>query len=164
MKCEKCHINEATVFITQKINGETVEMNLCDTCAVALEQPIIEDGLSFEQFLTGLMVNNKSNQQHDVHVCNTCGMSLQEFKRNSKVGCADCYKNFGEELLPIVKRLHGTVEHNGKVPGRINAETQSQKNIELLEGQLKVALMQEAYEQAASLRDRIRDLKRGEDL
>lgn len=152
------------MFITQYINGDPIEMNLCDTCATEMEQPMLDEGLSFQQFLTGLMHSSKNNQQQDIHVCKTCGMSLQEFKRNSKVGCADCYKNFAEDLLPVVKRLHGTAKHNGKVPGRINAESKSQKALEHLEGQLKIALMQEDYEQAAILRDRIRDLKRGDAL
>jgi len=48
MKCEKCHNKEATVFIKQTINGESLEMNLCETCAAEQEQPLIDDTCSFQ--------------------------------------------------------------------------------------------------------------------
>lgn len=163
MKCEKCHVNEATVFITQNINGESREMNLCESCAAEQEQPLFDEAFSFQQFLTGFMENsqpsNPTSAQMDIVLCPGCGMSLQDFKQNSKVGCAKCYKTFGSHLYPVVKRLHGTVRHTGKVPGRIGEDVKAQQLLEQYEGQLKIALMKEDYESAARFRDKIRELK-----
>ena len=164
MKCEKCHINEATVFITQNINGVSREMNLCETCAETYEQPISDEALSFQQFLSGFMESGKSATSSSVVMCPRCGMSLKDFKKYSKVGCAQCYETFEDHLTPVVKRLHGTVHHTGKVPGRIGQEVQSKKLLEQYESQLKIALMKEDYEKAAIYRDKIRELNRGEDL
>lgn len=164
MKCEKCHEREATVFITQNINGEVLEMNLCEICAGELEQPILDDSFPFQQFLTGFIGNVKAGESTDVVTCANCGMSLQEFKRHSKVGCAQCYMTFNADLMPIIKRLHGTVHHSGKVPGRISSLMKNKKTLDYYESQLKVALMKEDYEEAARFRDLIRELKRGDDL
>lgn len=162
MKCEKCHEKEATVFISQNINGETTEMNLCETCAAEYDRPALDESISFQQFLSGFMESDKSNVSTGVDICPSCGMSLLDFRRNSKVGCAQCYKTYRDHLMPVVKRLHGTTKHTGKVPGKIDEEVKSQKTLEHYEGQLKVALMKEDYEQAAYFRDKIRSLKRGD--
>ncbi len=164
MKCENCHINEATVFMTQNINGEVIEMNLCETCAEIHEQPVMDEALSFEQFLSGFMETGKGSPSTSVVACPGCGMSLKDFKGHSKVGCAQCYSTFEDYLYPVVKRIHGTVHHTGKVPGRIGHEVQSKKLLEQYESQLKISLMKEDYEKAAMYRDKIRDIKRGEDL
>lgn len=164
MKCDKCHINEATVFITQTVNGETLEKNLCESCAEEENQQMFEDGLSFQQFLTGFIDGKSNNDKDEVVVCPGCGMTLMDFKRYSKVGCAQCYITFYSHLQPIIKKLHGTAQHTGKFPRRIGAKYQVQKKMTNLESQLKVALLSEDYEKAVLLRDEIRDLKKEENL
>ncbi len=164
MKCEKCHERDATVFITQNLNGEVMEMNLCEVCASEMDEPILDEGLSFQQFLTGLIRSGQKDTNEDVMLCPNCGMSLEEFKRHSKVGCAQCYPTFKEDLRPVVKRLHGSVHHTGKVPGRIGEVVKHKQTLENYERQLRVALMKEDYEEAAKYRDLIRDLKRGDGL
>lgn len=165
MKCEKCHVNEATVFLTQTSNGETVEMHLCDTCAKDNEAALFDNGISFQQFLSGLLEDNKSPQiKSHTLTCDQCGMTLDAFKKNSLVGCAGCYKSFETYLRPIIKRLQSSTVHTGKKPGHIDETIKFQEKINRLESELKIALMQENYEQAAVLRDRIRDLRREADL
>lgn len=162
MKCEKCHVNEATVFMTQKINGESLEMNLCESCAAEQEGPMLDEAFSFQQFLSGFM--DSPQAKVEAKVCPHCGMSLKDFKQSSKVGCAQCYATFAQDMHPIVRRLHGTAKHNGKVPGRIGAGAMHQKRLEDYESRLKIALMKEDYESAAYFRDKIRDLKGRDDL
>lgn len=165
MKCEKCHQNEATVFLTQTHNGETVEVHLCDACAKENEQAIFDDGISFQQFLSGLLENNKSPQvKTHTFTCKSCGMSIADFKKNSLVGCADCYRTFLPYLRPIIKRLQSNVIHTGKRPCRQDESLKYKQRIEQFESELKIALMQENYEQAAILRDQIRDFRKEETL
>lgn len=160
MKCEKCHVNEATVFLTQTRNGETVEMHLCDACAKENEAVLFDDGISFQQFLSGLLESNKSPEiKSSKLTCSQCGMTIDEFKRHSLVGCAGCYSSFNTYLQAIIKRLQGNVIHTGKKPMNADVSHKIQEQIHRLESELKIALMQENYEQAAQLRDRIRELK-----
>lgn len=162
MKCEKCHKNEATVFITQNINGDSMEMNLCESCAAESKNSLVGEGLSFQQFLSGLLETSKNYQRQNTQTaCPTCNMTMVEFKQNSKVGCADCYQTFAHHLQPIIKRLQGgTTLHTGKRPSRIDSNLQVKKQLAAYESDLKLCLMQEDYEQAAVLRDQIRNLKK----
>lgn len=164
MKCEKCHTNEATVFLTQSHNGETLEMHLCDSCAKENENIFLDDGISFQQFLSGLLDNSKGTpQKSQGFTCKSCGMSIDDFKRNSLVGCAECYTSFEQYLKPIVKRLQSNMVHTGKRPTHVDESIKLKEKIIRLESELKLALMEENYEQAAVLRDKIRSL-RGEGM
>ena len=65
MKCEVCHKEEATVHLTQVIDGEVKKLNLCQECAqkhrVDLNSPI-----SITDILLGLGALKESarNQQN----------------------------------------------------------------------------------------------------
>lgn len=48
--------------------------------------------------------------------CPSCGRTLKEFKKTGLLGCADCYKAFREDLVPIVKFTQGRLRHTGKDP------------------------------------------------
>ncbi|MCF8018112.1 MAG: UvrB/UvrC motif-containing protein [Vallitaleaceae bacterium] len=165
MKCEKCQQREATVYLNQTLNGETKEVHLCEVCAKENEGILFNDGLSFQQFLSGLLKNNKSPQIKSVDLtCPKCGMTFGDFKTKSKVGCAHCYKVFDTHLQPIVKRLQGSLYHTGKRPSKLNQKIQLQNKMETYESDLKIALMKEDYEQAAVIRDLIKDLKKEAEL
>lgn len=160
MKCEKCNQNEATVYMTKTYNGETVEMHLCDTCAKENESLFFDDGISFQQFLSGLLDHSKPSQnKQNIITCKSCGMSIEDFKRTSLVGCADCYRTFEGYLKPIVKRLQSNTIHTGKRPSHVDESLKIREKLMRLERELKIALMEEDYEQAAVLRDSIRELR-----
>lgn len=160
MKCEKCNVNEATVFVTKSYNGETMEMHLCDSCAKENESLFLDDGISFQQFLSGLLDNSKTNlTKNQSFTCKSCGMSIEDFKRNSLVGCAECYHSFEGYLKPIVKQLQSNMIHTGKRPSHVDETIKVKEKIMRLESELKIALMEENYEQAAILRDSIRELR-----
>jgi uncharacterized repeat protein (TIGR04138 family) len=44
-RCDKCHEKDASVFLTQIVDGDTTEVALCETCA----QPLIDGGISPER-------------------------------------------------------------------------------------------------------------------
>lgn len=48
--------------------------------------------------------------------CPSCGRTLGEFKKTGLLGCADCYKAFRDDLVPIVKFTQGRLHHTGKDP------------------------------------------------
>ena len=43
-------------------------------------------------------------------------MSYQDFTRTGKIGCSDCYKTFALALEPLLRRIHGSSTHIGKIP------------------------------------------------
>ncbi len=48
--------------------------------------------------------------------CPVCGRSYADYKRTGLVGCAACYETFREELMPVIRRMHGKTVHMGGHP------------------------------------------------
>ncbi|HEY8449100.1 MAG TPA: UvrB/UvrC motif-containing protein, partial [Bacillota bacterium] len=60
---------------------------------------------------------------------------------------------------PIVRRVHGSTRHVGKVAGRGGADN-LRRRAEALRSELQRAVEEERYEDAARLRDQLRELQR----
>lgn len=88
-------------------------------------------------------------------VCPGCQQSYADFKRKGRAGCAQCYTTFGERLKPLVRRIHGAVQHIGRTPSPGPKPAQDQAQIERLRRELQAAIEQEDYERAAGIRDRL---------
>ena len=161
MLCEKCLKRPATVHMQQYVNGQVTQIHLCQECAAQPDSP-----LSFEQFLHGLldmfsgMQENVSQQKPETNYrCPVCGLSLEDFKRTGKLGCAECYQSFRREMDPILKNIQGGNRHEGKYPQKAGAGLHNRRQIEKLRLELTKAIEEEEYENAANLRDRIRELE-----
>lgn len=161
MECEHCHNAKANVFVTQIINGKKVEMHLCNICAKEIQGEIYNDD-SFQQFLASLLQlqgQDTKVQSNDVELCPKCHMSLEEFKKKSKLGCDECYQVFRPYINHIVKSVHGGHQHTGKRPQRLNKKELIEDKIKDLESRLQIALMQEDYHEAAAIRDQLITLR-----
>jgi protein arginine kinase activator len=86
-------------------------------------------------------------------------MSLEEFQKTGRLGCSTCYDTFGEVLKPLIKRLHGSLQHTGKVPVRFSKTVSITREIAKLKDLLNKAIEKEEYEKAAEIRDKIKDLE-----
>ncbi|MGM8216216.1 UvrB/UvrC motif-containing protein [Bacillaceae bacterium W0354] len=167
MRCQKCQENEATVHYTQVINGQKSEVHLCDQCA---DQEgymnFTNNGLSIHQFLTSMFpfdqaVSHKQTVQPNSSLkCEHCGLTYQDFRNKGKFGCSHCYEAFESYLDPILKRVHsGNVLHVGKIPKRAGGNLHKQRELEQLKDELQQLIQQEAFEEAAQVRDKIKQLR-----
>lgn len=174
MKCEKCGKNEATMYYKETINGTTREMHLCPECAQkehlgsAFESAFQEFGGfwsdPFHSFLGGgfgslwqdMLGTPAATMLDTERRCPTCGLTDHELRQTGRVGCPDCYQTFADILDPYVQKVHGATRHIGASPA---AEPAKADPIDTLKAQLKTAIEQEDYEQAAHLRDEIRRLE-----
>jgi protein arginine kinase activator len=89
-------------------------------------------------------------------ICRNCGMSYAEFKRQARLGCAECYVSFHDELLPLIRRIHGAVQHVGRTASGGRKLAQVKMNVQKLREALTGAIQAEDYEKAAALRDQLR--------
>ena len=89
-------------------------------------------------------------------VCRNCGMSYAEFKRQGRLGCAECYVSFHDELVPLVRRIHGAAQHVGRTASGGRKQAQVKMNVQKLREALTSAIKEEDYEKAAALRDQLR--------
>ncbi|MGG0657165.1 UvrB/UvrC motif-containing protein [Rummeliibacillus pycnus] len=104
-------------------------------------------------------INNKQTIVQN-ESCPQCGMTYRKFLEEGKFNCPTCYETFKEQLPQVLKRLHnGATEHIGKVPGSINESYQTKRQIEALRQDMKVAVEEERFEDAANIRDQVRLLE-----
>ncbi|QBG46804.1 excinuclease ABC subunit B [Verrucomicrobia bacterium S94] len=163
MKCECCNEKEATIHLTQVIDGEVKKLNLCQACAqkngIDLNSPI-----SITDVLLGLGNQpSGSTPPTDDSVfdlsCSRCQMTRAEFKKRARLGCPECYNAFMGELNAITQAMHHSRQHVGKIPARQGNEARVTAQIAALQKDIETAIAKEEYEVAATLRDKIRQLK-----
>ncbi len=169
MFCERCKNNEATIHLSEVIKDMKSEVHLCEGCAreVGLNTKISNFSLSLPEMLTFLNVDEVTDYNDGKH-CSTCGSDFLEYKRDGKLGCPECYKNLSEFLEPVLAGFHGEKSHIGKFPVHNDASVISVKeyksnktesvNAADLQSKLDAAVNEERYEEAALLRDKIREL------
>jgi protein arginine kinase activator len=158
--CDICGKKEATLVVRQlDKEGKATDLNVCAECAkkrglTGVEECEPDSGAVIAELKSRLEESDRKV------ICPRCGMSFAEFKRAGRLGCADCYQAFTEKLKPIIRRLHGAVQHIGKTANQGRKRAQERLEIQRLRAELEKAIKQEDYEKAAALRDR---LKRRED-
>jgi len=154
-KCDKCG-KPATVYLTEITDGQKIEKHLCEACAakegVTLKLPI-------SQLLEDFILQSAPGEVAD-RTCEVCGMSFSQFRKKGLLGCPNDYDAFAEALEPLLSRAHeGATQHIGKVPHRAGAGQRKMNTILKLRAQLHQAVTAEDYEQAARLRDQIKELE-----
>jgi protein arginine kinase activator len=161
MLCQVCNKNNATVHYTKIINGEIEELHLCDKCAMNNNEFEFDSTFSFHKLLTGLIdiLQGGTVKEEDDIICSSCGLSYSKFKQTGKFGCPHCYDNFKTKLLPLFKGIHGHSEHIGKIPKRANKNIIKRKEIGKLRKELDELVNKEAFEKAALVRDKIKQLE-----
>jgi len=168
MICENCQSKQATLHFTKIINGNKNEYHLCEDCAKEKGEmiPYNDSGFFFNNLLSGLL-NFEPMKEHGQQMatspeqlrCKKCGLTFSQFKKTGKFGCHDCYNYFEPQLEPIFRRIHGNSQHIGKVPRRSGENIKLKKEISSLKDQLQQKVQSEEFEDAAKLRDKIKDLE-----
>jgi protein arginine kinase activator len=167
MLCEECGKRMATLHFTKIINGEKTEYHLCEVCAKEKGEKFtgLDTGFSFQDLLSGLLNPDLSQGNRPEWVqstglrCPTCGLTYGQFAKMGRFGCMDCYRTFKDRLDPLFRRVHGHTSHRGKVPERTGGRLKIHREIERLKEELSRRVQAEEFEEAARLRDRIRELQ-----
>jgi protein arginine kinase activator len=159
MKCQKC-TKQATLHITEVISDEHYEeLHLCEDCAQKyMNEPQAPGGGGKGGSVGGLEESDEANVLGQ-RECPVCGIKFVEFRNSGRLGCPHDYQEFREDLTPLLENIHGETKHCGKTPRRQPQNKQTQSELLTLRKQLQQAVTREAYEEAARLRDRIRQLE-----
>ncbi|MDD5129658.1 MAG: UvrB/UvrC motif-containing protein [Candidatus Omnitrophica bacterium] len=169
MLCDICGKNPATVHLTEIIDEQMNELHLCEDCArhksAAMEQQF---GLS--DLLAGMADFEKPSsdkEEEPVTIkCPACGLTYADFKKIGRLGCGECFNAFRKYLAPLLKRIHGSNQHVGKNPAKAKITLKPNKKksgLQELKDQLQKAIQQEAFEEAARLRDQIKKMSSQQD-
>lgn len=159
MMCENCGKHPATTHIHTVINGVVTDKNLCGYCAAA-EGLINPAKTTLTDMLISMFGDNLAKTKlSNTTRCSVCGSTFSDFAETGKAGCANCYTTFYDELLPYLKRVHGSIKHTGNRPQRAPLAVRSEDKIGDLRLKLKELVMAENFEEAARVRDEIKELE-----
>jgi protein arginine kinase activator len=155
--CDSCQSEEASVFLTEIVNGKMQKVNLCPACAKAkgVNDPT---GFQLTDLLLGLGAAKEVEGSAGLLKCPVCGFTATDLKKTGRLGCSNCYEVFAAQLGPMLKNMHKGTTHLGRVPQRYAQERELAEKLQALENTLQQAVESEEYERAASIRDQIRQL------
>ena len=164
MLCDICGKKQATVHLTEIIDDKMTELHLCEECAQK-KGAQMESHFGLADLLAGLADLSggqftKAKKETRIK-CPRCGLTYEDFKKVGRLGCGECYSAFREALLPLLKRIHGSTQHYGKSPVKKSVKTHKiskvKTNLQDLKERLQRAIELEEFEEAAKLRDKIRE-------
>jgi protein arginine kinase activator len=158
MQCDICKKAEATVHLTQIVEGKMLKVDLCESCAK--EKGVQEAaGFSLADLLVGLGAAEEMKIESPGAQCPVCGFTQADFKKTGRLGCSACWETFEAGLASLLKAMHKGDHHVGKVPTKAVHTLALNGKIQELAEQLEKAVREEKYEDAAQIRDEIRELE-----
>ena len=191
MLCDNCGKKEANVKYSENINGVKREFNLCEECSkkLGIGEINFKMPIDFSSFFGDFMEDFATPEFmplfNDINTlrCDECGYTFDDIVNTGRLGCANCYDVFEDRLDPIIRKIQNSNRHIGRI-GKIldskiekrqertdnkkaenKEETLNKENNELenLQLELKEAIKDERYEEAAKIRDRIKEIERNQE-
>lgn len=169
MLCQHCQQREANVHFHKKINGQATDVYLCQPCAAKYQQESmsLHPGMIIPEFLQALFglipAAGHSAAQAKVweekQACPNCGLSFDEISHSGKLGCSMCHETFNSQIEPLLRRIHGGGQHVGKIPLRRGVELREKLELKRLKEELQNYISREEFEQAALVRDKIKQME-----
>lgn len=166
MKCENCGDAEAVIHLTQIENNEMKTCHLCEHCAAAKGLETGEEqaaSFPLQEFLAQMGGQSApTDTPHGDDRCSFCGLTFAGFRESGRLGCPHCYTSFEGQLRGLLRRVHGSTRHVGKVylPPDPSA-SDLERRLEGLKHRLQRAVDSEDFERAAEIRDEIHALEPG---
>lgn len=159
-KCSVCGA-PSVVHLQQAVNGVHQSIDLCEVCArsygvfpgnavpFSVMKTISTALFSQLGFLPETMAKV---------ACSCCGCTLEQIREKGYIGCPQCYEDLQSELLLFLERAQKSLRHIGKRPKNFRVRTDEFSSEKELIEQLKRAIYEEQFEEAAQIRDKIRSL------
>ena len=152
MKCSNCGKNNATISYQQNINGEVMNLQLCESCAHKL-------GIfnSLDDVFSPMILDFDYVLPEEIK-CKKCGYTLSKYKSTGMFGCDECYNTFKKDIDSMLLRIQGKNRHvkEKELPKETTKETDK---LTKLREELKELIEQEKFEDAAVVRDKIKKLE-----
>lgn len=157
VECGQC--KKAAKITYKEIVGKTITVTeMCADCPILLQKLHGNTPSGTEEV----------GESNAGLFCAHCHTPLEAVKMGNPMGCSECYSIFGDLLVQeliaenrVPKNLQNARRnqplHIGKTPGK-QAEIPSSNRLTPLNEALNEALKQENYEEAAWLRDQIKEL------
>lgn len=165
MLCSNCGIKDANFHYKQVNGGKFTEIHLCTECA--RELGYIKDNESF--FNIGSILGDFLSVPKTVSAspasvkCPSCSTSFDSVRRTGFLGCDKCYEVFAKPIEAMLAKIQPSTVHKGKLSGADGKKIERENTIRNLKEELKRAIIDENYEQAAVIRDKIKEYEKKEE-
>jgi protein arginine kinase activator len=140
MLCPSCKKREATIHITQNVNDKTTRIDLCPACAreqgyLGETGDVVSSFFGNDPFsggaanlfkMAGGTPANTDTAPTTGERCAFCGTSYEEFRNRGLLGCCHCYDEFGQRLLPVIRRIQAGDHHTGRRPPHAAVEPKTE--------------------------------------
>lgn len=156
IECTECK-RPVAVWYTEIVGNNVSQLSMCSECPVL--QRKLHGQVSSEQI--GVAPSETSL------ACGECGTTLDALRVGNPLGCSNCYEIFDDIIIAELNTLDKVPQrissskrspiHIGRGPGEIKEISPSVRLLALNEA-LNETLKREDYEQAAWLRDQIKEL------
>ena len=155
------------------MEGNLQELHICNSCCSQHHLDLTHDPKPIQEIIAitelGTSDDNHSSSEQDEDLvaiseddddltCNKCGISFEQFNKNNRFGCASCYDAFAERLDQLLEELHGSQQHAGRSPHSESKHNQVLAKRISLEKRLKDVIAEERFEEAARIRDQLKEL------
>ena len=177
MVCDNCGAEDPVIHLTQIVDNEMRTLHLCERCAAekGVEGTSVPENFPLADFLaqmgpdsaggaseegSGFKSPRTTGQGADSDHCPYCQLTLKEFRKTGRMGCPECWSAFESHMRGLLRRIHGSHQHVGKVylsPDPTTSEMR--RRVSALRRKLQRAVEIEDFERAAELRDQIHDLE-----
>jgi len=165
MLCNICTKNPATVHLTEIIDGQMSELHICEECARKKSQDM-EQQFGLSDLLAGMADFDKPKDDSSAGAvlvkCPSCQLTYADFKKIGRLGCGEWGNTFRKYLGPLLKRIHGSTQHTGKTLLKAGRPSRKKADVQELRNRLNRAIESEAFEEAAKIRDQIKELEKRE--
>ena len=152
MLCSNCRKRQATHTV---LCDDGKELRLCDGCYERLGgvAAYLGDGPDF-------FVKFLSQEKSEARGCPVCGTTLADYTRSGYLGCAACYEQFREELMPTIRKIHGRTQHCGKKPLGSDRLYELMDALKELRAEQEQALREKRMKDAERINRDIREISR----
>lgn len=161
MKCSNCGKNSANIAYNQNINGEIMNLKLCERCAEKL-------GIfnNFDDIFSPMIIDLDYILPEEIK-CKKCGYTLSKYKSTGLLGCDNCYSTFKNEMDEILLKIQGNNRHikenknsNIKSVNKDSKINLDSTELEKLKEELKLLIREEKFEEAVVIRDKIKQIEK----
>lgn len=164
MLCTNCNLREASFHYKQIIGGKKNEQHLCGVCAHELgylgqSESIFDIGPILNDFISMPLSHSATKS---VSGCQFCGTTYDVFRRTGLLGCDKCYEAFGSIIESTLSQIQPATVHKGTLSGSAGEKIRKENELGSLKDELKKAIIEERYEDAAVIRDKIKNMEEKE--
>ena len=160
MKCERCNKNEATFHSVTNINGKVSEKHLCNNCAKEEKEfkNINDDFLSFENhsnsFFDDMISDFKTSLSYFTNPILDDFLDYDDFFAHPLF-----LEDKGKKETKVAEKQGEKLNKSENIK-KLSDQEKKQLEIAKLDIALKKAVVEERYEDAIKLRDKLKELRK----